>query len=128
MTGVNQQATLKLHSMGCLVLVLIAAAPGFGQTPTIPFEVSGVVLDPSGAVIAEAKVILRHEGGRSEQTKATNQKGQFLFTRLTSGNYEIEAQKEGFKPTITQLRVGAKPVTSLQIVLPIAEVREEMAV
>ncbi len=114
--------------VGSLALTLIAMAAVFGQSPTRSFEVSGVVLDPSGAVIADAKVILRREGSRSAETKTANQRGEFHFARIASGDYEVEAQKEGFKPAITQLTVGAKSPSPLEIVLSIADVREEMAV
>jgi len=113
---------------GCLVLMLIAAIGVPGQSPPQSYEVSGVVIDPSGAVIGEAKVILRRDGQRTEQSKTTNQKGEFRFTRLPSGNYELEIRKDGFKPTTTQLTIGAKSTAPLEITLPIADVREEIAV
>jgi carboxypeptidase family protein len=119
---------LGLRVPGCLGLLLVSAISILGQSPTKPFEVAGILLDPSGAVIADAKVVLRREGQRSEQTTTTNQKGEFRFTRVATGNYEIEARKDGFKETITQLTVGAKSPPVLQIVLPIADVREEIAV
>lgn len=128
MGGTNQKKITKLRLVGCPGLALIAAIAGLGQTPAHLFELSGVVLDPSGAAIPEAKVILRRDDSRSEQTRTTNQRGQFRYTRLASGNYEIEAQKEGFKPTLTQLTVGAQGTAPLQIVLPIAELRDELAV
>ncbi len=128
MSGTSQRKIAKLRLAGCSGLALIAVIAGLGQTPTPLFEVSGVVLDPTGAAIPEAKVILRREGVRSEQARTTNQRGQFRFTRLTSGNYEIEARKDGFKPEITQLTLGANPQAPLEIVLQIAEVRAEVAV
>ncbi|MEK6288663.1 MAG: carboxypeptidase regulatory-like domain-containing protein [Acidobacteriota bacterium] len=112
----------------CLVLMLIAAIAVPGQSPPQSYEVSGVVIDPSGAVIAEAKVTLRRDDQRTEQSKTTNQKGEFRFPRLPSGNYELEIRKDGFKPTTTQLTIGAKPTAPLEITLPIADVREEIAV
>src|SRR5262245_19264101 len=115
----------KLRLAGCSGLALIAVIAGLSQTPAPLFEVSGVVLDPTGAAIPEAKVVLRREGVRSEKARTTNQRGQFRFTRLPDGNYEIEARKEGFKPDITQLKLGATPQAPLEIVLQIAEVRAE---
>lgn len=112
----------------CLVLMLIAAIAVGAQSQPQSYEVSGVVLDPSGAVIAEAKVTLRRDGQRAEQSKTTNQKGEFRFTRLPSGNYELEVRRDGFKPTTTQLTVGAKSTGPLEITLPIADVREEIAI
>ena len=114
--------------LGCLALMFVAVTEVVGQSPARSFEVSGVVLDPSGAVIADAKVTLRRDGGRSAETKTANQRGEFRFTRIASGDYEIEVRRDGFKPTITQLMVGAKSPSPLEIVLPIADVREEIAV
>src|SRR5262245_59667321 len=128
MSRTNHRDVFKPRCVGCLGLVLIALIAGFGQTPAGAFEVSGVVLDPSGAVIAGAKVVLRREGGRWEQSRTTNQKGEFRFRGLASGDYEIEALKEGCKPGILRLIVDAKPQSLLRIVLSIAEVREELAV
>jgi len=128
MSGTGRRKSAKLRLAGCSGLALIAVIAGLGQTPTPLFEVSGVVLDPTGAAIPEAKVILRREGVRSEQAKTANQRGQFRFTRLAPGNYEIEARKEGFKPDITQITLGANPQAPLEIVLQIAEVRAEVDV
>ena len=100
----------------------------FGQSPTRSFEVSGVVFDPNGAVVADATVILRRAGGSSAETKKVDGKGEFRFTKIASGEYEIEARREGFKPTITQLTVGASSPAPLKIVLLIDDVREEIAV
>ena len=119
---------LGLQISACLTLVFVSVISGFGQSPAKSFELSGVLVDPSGAVIADAKVVLRREGQLQEQSTTTNQKGEFRFTRLTSGNYEIEARKDGFKQTITPLTVGGKSPAVLEIELPIGDVREEIAV
>ena len=127
MSGIRRRKNPTPRFVQCLVMMLIAAITGLGQTSTNSFEVFGVVLDPSGAVIAEATVTLRRPG-RPQQTKTTSQEGRFRFTRLTTGDYEIEARKEGFKPIIANLTLGAKPPAPLEIVLPIAELREEISV
>ncbi|HXI92875.1 MAG TPA: carboxypeptidase regulatory-like domain-containing protein [Blastocatellia bacterium] len=114
--------------LSCLAVMLVAASEVPGQSPARSFEVSGVVLDPSGAVIADAKVTLRRDGGRSGETKTANQRGEFRFTRIASGDYEIEVRKDGFKPAVTRLTVGAKSPSPFEIVLPIVDVREEIAV
>jgi hypothetical protein len=118
----------ELRIVRSLALTLIAAIGVFGQSPAKSFEVTGVVLDPSGAVVTEAKVILRRDGARSAEAKTANQRGEFRFTRIASGNYEIEVQKAGFKPAVTQLTIGVESPSPLQIVLSVADVREEIAV
>ncbi|MGH9838844.1 MAG: carboxypeptidase regulatory-like domain-containing protein, partial [Blastocatellia bacterium] len=128
MSGTNAKESFFLRFAGCPALALIAALAVFGQTPERFFEVSGVVLDPRGEAIAGAQVVLRREGGRSEQTRATNQRGQFRFTRLANGDYKVEVRKDGFEPTVTPVTAGAQAPSQLQIILPIAELRDELAV
>ncbi|MEK6325454.1 MAG: carboxypeptidase regulatory-like domain-containing protein [Acidobacteriota bacterium] len=128
MRRTGRKECIALRIAGCLTLMLIAVISVLGQSPTRSFDVSGVVLDPSGALISDAKVVLRRVGQLAEQSKTTNQRGEFRFTRLVSGDYELEVARTGFKRTITQLTIGAKSPPPLEIVLPIARVREEMAV
>ena len=109
------------------IVTLIAAIAATGQTPTKSFEVSGVVLDPSRASIAGATVILRAEG-RTPETTTANEKGEFHFSRVASGVYQIETLKDGFKSITTQLKIEARTPSRLEIVLPIADVHEEIAV
>ncbi len=118
----------SLRFVGSLAVMLLAMAVAFGQSPARPFEVSGVVLDTTGAVIADATVILRREGAGSTETTAADQTGAFHFTGISSGVYEVEAQKQGFKPTVAHLTLGAKPPSPLTIVLEVADVSEEISV
>ena len=115
--------------LSCLLVVLLFTGTVLGgqQAPPVA-PVSGVVLDPDGAVIADAKVILRHLGNRQEQMATTDPRGVFQFARVAGGEYEVEVQKEGFQSTVIRLVVGAKPLPPLQVKLPIAEVHEELTV
>jgi hypothetical protein len=110
-----------------LTLMLVGAISAYGQNAIRSFELSGVVLDPSGAVIAGAKVIVRGDG-RPAQTATTDQRGEFHFSRIVSGDYEIEALMDGFKPTVIRVTLGAKPLSRLEIVLSILEVHDEIVV
>jgi len=63
------------------------------QAPT--GSLSGVVTDPSGAVIAKALVRLIASGGASLDT-TTNKDGVYEFKGLTPGNYTVKAVAKGF--------------------------------
>ena len=128
MGSLNQRESFMQRLAGCVLLSLLAGTVSFAQSQPNLFELSGVVFDPSGAVLTEAKVILRRIADRTEQSKTTDRKGQFRFARVTSGNYEIEAQKAGFKATLVQVTVGAAPPPLIQIVLPIADLRADASV
>lgn len=113
--------------VGSLALMLISMTAVFGQSPAGSLEVSGVVLDQSGAVVSGAIIGLRQDGG-SKETQKANQRGEFRFARIASGDYEIEARKEGFKPNVTHITIGAKAPAPLTIVLAVVDVREEISV
>src|SRR5262245_29582223 len=115
-----------LFYVGLILTLTIAVA---GQTSSVVVEVSGVVLNTSEEVIPGAKVILRRNDGARPQTTVTSDAiGAFRFSRVTSGGYEIEVQKNAFKPAVIQLTVGARAPLPLRVTLAIAELREEMAV
>lgn len=72
-------------------------------------RISGTVKDPTGAVMANAKVIIKNERTGEERTTTTNEQGLFLVTSLRPSSYTITATATGFATTqITnaQLLVG----------------------
>ena len=100
----NRHLASLLASISLFVLVVI---PGFGQLSTA--SLNGVVRDPSGAVIANANVVLRNVDTAVEKTTVSNSSGDYLFTSITPGRYTIEASATGFSPkqvSAFQLTVG----------------------
>ncbi len=111
----------------CLGLMLFTVAVR-GQNPSGLVEVSGVVLNTSEEVVPGAKIILRRSDGAKPQTTTSDARGSFHFSGVTSGSYEIEVQKEAFKPALIPLSVGPRPPVPLRVVLAIADLREEITV
>jgi hypothetical protein len=95
-------------------------------TPAAVFGVSGVVLDPSNAAIAGAKVTLHGGSLENEPSTATDLAGHFQFAGVTPGSYEVEVQREGFKILRSRVKVGLHSSAPLRIVLPLAELHEEV--
>jgi hypothetical protein len=60
-------------------------------------SISGTITDPSGAIIANAQVALRNVQTGVLLTSASNAAGQFLFTPLQAGNYQLSIEAAGFK-------------------------------
>jgi len=91
--------------------------------------VSGVVLNTSEEVIPGASVTLRRNDVSKPLTVTTSDaRGSFRFSRVASGSYEIEIQKNAFKPAVIQLTIGAHAPVPLRVVLSVADLREEVAV
>jgi hypothetical protein len=83
------------------------AAAAWAQSPMVPTgallealkvgAVSGVVLDPSGAVIVNSAVELsEHSTGRTHSTKA-DEEGRFRFAAIAPGSYSLKVTSPGFK-------------------------------
>src|SRR6185436_19341657 len=112
----------------CLGLMLTSVVATLGQTSSSLVEVSGTVVDVNGEAVPKAKVTLRPKDGAKAQTTTSDAVGAFRFARVAAGNYEIEVQKEAFKPTIIQLTDSARAPVRLRVVLEIADLHEEVAV
>jgi hypothetical protein len=58
--------------------------------------IAGTVKDTSGAVVAGAKVTLRNSGTDIARSATTNKDGDYLFTQMPIGAYELTVEQEGF--------------------------------
>ncbi len=106
--------------------VLALAAPVLAQTDQ---QISGTVLDGSGAVVPNAEVTVVHLGTGATRTATTNNSGNYVITSLTVGAYTVVATAPGFKTyeaQSVQLNVGAK--LNLNLVLQIGNVAETVSV
>src|SRR6266849_3211290 len=116
--SVSPVAANQRSSPGCF-------EQGF-TTPTEVLGISGAVLDPSNAAIAGAKVTLHGGSFKNEPSTATDLTGHFQFTGVPPGTYEVEVQREGFKTLRSRVKVGPQSSAPLRIVLPLAELHEEV--
>ncbi|HEV2484048.1 MAG TPA: carboxypeptidase-like regulatory domain-containing protein [Terracidiphilus sp.] len=86
-----------LFLMGITVAVSIALTSHglFAQSSSA--QISGIVLDPSGAAIPRAAVKLVNELNASERTTVTNEEGNFVLPSLPPGTYDLSISAQGFK-------------------------------
>src|SRR6266540_1100155 len=78
---------------GMALLTLLAAnLPAQGIYATL----TGVVSDPSTAVVAKAKVTLRDTQSGSQRETATNSDGYFTFASVPVGTYDVSVEAKGF--------------------------------
>ena len=60
-------------------------------------SITGLTLDPTGAVIAGAKVQAINVGTNNTQETVTNQEGHYEFPLLPAGRYVLQAEHTGFQ-------------------------------
>ena len=114
--GRSRRSFLSRGSLACLILgVLFCGFPplAFSQNPpaastTAPSagqqqnelqilgHVTGTVLDSTGAAIAGARVKLTHEDQSSSQETASGNDGQFSFSDVAPGPFQLTITAQGF--------------------------------
>jgi hypothetical protein len=91
---------LFLLSVLLLFVVLFSALRLPAQTQTTG-EITGVVIDPSGAVVANAKVTLRDNSKGSTQSAETNKEGVYHFQLLNPSDYTTTVSSSDFQEATT---------------------------
>jgi len=101
-----------------LALVTLASAPVWGQAGTS--AIRGVVTDPLGGVIPDAKVTITHLGTAFTRNLPTTATGGFNFELIPVGDYKVEVEASGFqKKVLSPVRalVGATATVNVQLVI-----------
>lgn len=76
-------------------LLLLIAVCAFAQSDNS--SISGIVKDPTGAVVANAKVTVKNEGTAFERQTTSNDSGFYTVTNIQPGFYEVKVEATGFK-------------------------------
>ena len=123
--GVYMCSLIKRTWVG-LAILLFGAAVAFAS---IHGSISGVVLDPSGSVIAGASVtVVETQTGVKSETQ-TDSKGFYSFPELPIGKYDLEIQANGFKTyRQTGLAVDANSALRADATLQIGQRNENVVV
>src|SRR5262245_32748388 len=79
-----------------VVLSALITAAAVGQTASINAELTGTVLDPSGAPIANATVRATNAGTGYQQTTTTTSSGLYRLPVLPLGRYALTVEAPGF--------------------------------
>jgi hypothetical protein len=103
-----------------LFLVLLIPSLLFAQGIT---QLSGTVVDTSGAVIAGASVQLRSANGTVQKTIQSSASGSFSVSGLSAGSYRLVVSKPGFETKEVPVTIGAnKAPAPLRISLAVGAV------
>src|SRR2546425_823309 len=101
-----------------LLLVLLAALPGYAQVDYATATLKGTVLDPQGAAVGGATVTVTNLSTGISKTVKTGAEGTFQFSALHPGTYKVQAEAPGFEKTIAsnlQLSVGQVVVNDVRL-------------
>src|SRR5215472_843776 len=83
-----------------LLVFLLLAAIGL-SAQTFRGTILGTVTDPTGAVVAGAKVSVRNTGTGLERSTETSGDGSYSLPELPIGTYNVTVTQTGFQTFIT---------------------------
>ncbi len=98
-----------MFKLGCklfasiLLLTIFVAAASWAQA--IFATLTGIVSDPSGAVVAGAKVTLRNSESGDLRDTTTDGSGYYTFASVPVGTYELNVEAPGFQ-TVKEGSIG----------------------
>ena len=111
----------SLLSIAMAVVFVAGHAPAQGTTSRIV----GTVLDPNGAIVSEATIILTNEATKVAFTTRTTSAGTYVFESVQSGTYAVAVEREGFKKFVsTGNAVTIGQPTTVNVVLELGQVSE----
>ncbi len=109
------------------VIVLLLAAGVFSTCPwellaqTVSGTIKGVLKDTSGALIPGVPVVVTNLGtGRSRQG-LSNDSGEYVVADLEPAEYQIAAEREGFKKWTSKLTLRAQQTAAVDITLEVGQ-------
>ncbi|MGH9326612.1 MAG: carboxypeptidase regulatory-like domain-containing protein [Terriglobia bacterium] len=102
--------------------VAFAQVGGFGQ-------ITGRVGDPSGAVVAGARVTVTNQSTNVKKTTATNGDGYYVVNSLIPGSYDVTVTRDGFATqTRTAITLSVAQIARIDFTLRVGATTQQITV
>src|SRR4029077_1561727 len=119
----------KCLSLCGIVCVLLVASVAYGQGVGTSGDITGKVVDPSGAVVAKASVIAVDTAKGIQHVAATDDNGRYRFSGLPPAIYDITAQGQGLTSEVRkQVKVSLGETVVLDFHMGISAVSSQVVV
>ncbi len=118
---------MKFHVPSLGALFLACATLSSGQTGLA--TITGTINDPSGAVVANAPVLVRNLANGQVYTSASTQTGNFSVSQVPIGDYDLIIAVPGFKTfTHTGFHLAAGQTMREDVSLEVGQTTESVTV
>lgn len=126
----NCMSRISIRPMLCLLVALAAAfIPVISFSQSSSSAVNGVVADPSGAAVADTKVILRNVETGVERVTVSNSAGNYFFSNVPPAQYTLTFASSNFQTeTISAFTVSVAQVATINATLKLGDVKESITV
>lgn len=117
-----------MRHVALITLMSLFAASGLTQVRTTG-QLSGTVIDPSGAAIPKATVTVAEPTTGFTQTVTASASGEYSFPELQPGQYRVTATATGFAQAVyTSVVIQAAQTTDLQLQLKVGTATQTVEV
>lgn len=119
---------MRMRKIALLVILsVLFIAYVNGQSPN--GTISGLVVDPSGAVIIGADILLANDATGVQYSTRTNGDGIYLVPSIPPGTYRLQVSKIGFKTLIKpEIVLSVQDALAINFTLPVGAVSEVVTV
>ncbi len=116
-----------MPSKAFLLALLAMGSPCLAQLDT--GSILGTVLDPSGAVVPNATVVVQNLGTRASVSLTTDETGNFIASGLPVGGYQVTVSASGFKTRVFEnVRLQVSDRVRLEAALETGQITEKVVV
>jgi hypothetical protein len=102
------------------VAMLLSVGVAHAQSSGSSGSISGTILDPSGAVVANAKVEIHQAVSGYDRTTTADSKGNFNFTNVPFNPYHMTVTAEGFGQYAQDVEVRSVVPVTVKVSLTVA--------
>jgi outer membrane receptor protein involved in Fe transport len=109
------------------IVVLLTSGTTLAQTTTA--TLSGVIRDPSNAVVPDVRVSIRSNQTGATRETSTDGDGRYNFTNLLPGQYDLRAERTGFKTAVqSNVLLTVASAVAVDLTLQVGTVAETVEV
>jgi hypothetical protein len=124
--SMTKRTRLVFNFFGAVLLLSISTVVGFAQTSG---EISGLVTDPSGAIVSGANVTITNKATGATRNVTSNSEGLYSFPSLGPGVYELKVEQSGFKTIrLDNVKIEVQQTARLDVSLEVGQVDEMVTI
>ena len=119
--------TASVDSADDAANVFVGGAARTDVAPTGAGQISGVIVDANGAVVAGAEVTVNMQNGTALNTRS-NDEGRWVIAGVAPGPVRVNIDSPGFKTMQYDLQVSANQPAHLGVTMEVGQVSETVTV
>ena len=112
----------------CLMILFLPLVSLRAQPTAALYNISGVVLDPSGAFVPGASVRLRQQEAAIADARSQDVDGRFSFPNIPPGAYAVQVLEDEFELQEVAVLIEDADPKPLSIVLVLRELQQALTV